>query len=191
MQAKRLKIPDVILVEPKVYSDQRGFFFESFNSRAFEEVVGRHINFVQDNHSSSVKDVLRGLHYQIKRPQGKLVRVTHGEVYDVAVDIRAESATFGHWVGEYLSAQNRKQLWIPEGFAHGFLVISDSAEFLYKATDYYDPTSERSILWNDPALAINWPVTTGLNISQKDQHAPLFMHAEHYKSVNQTAGSDL
>ncbi|WP_436785331.1 dTDP-4-dehydrorhamnose 3,5-epimerase [Stutzerimonas frequens] len=191
MQAKRLQIPDVILIEPKVYSDQRGFFFESFNSRAFEDAVGRHVSFVQDNHSSSIKDVLRGLHYQITRPQGKLVRVTHGEVYDVAVDLRAESATFGHWVGEYLSAQNRKQLWIPEGFAHGFLVISDCAEFLYKATDYYDPTSERSILWNDPALAINWPVTKGLNISQKDQRAPLFMHAEHFKPADQAAGSDL
>jgi dTDP-4-dehydrorhamnose 3,5-epimerase len=150
-------IPDVIIFEPKVFGDSRGFFMESFNQKIFDEAVGRHINFVQDNHSCSAKGVLRGLHYQIQQPQGKLVRVTNGAVFDVAVDIRRSSSSFGKWVGVELSAENRRQLWIPEGFAHGFLVISDRADFLYKTSDFYAPAYERSILWNDVEVAIKWP----------------------------------
>ncbi len=157
MIATPLSIPDVILLEPKVFGDERGFFFESFNQKVFNDLIGREITFVQDNHSRSAKNVLRGLHYQIEHPQGKLVRVIEGEILDVAVDIRRSSKTFGKWVGEVLSAENKKQLWIPEGFAHGFLVLSTSAEVLYKATDYYAPTDERIILWNDSNLAIEWP----------------------------------
>lgn len=151
-------IPDVLVVEPKVFGDDRGFFFESFNARDFERATGLQRNFVQDNHSRSVKNVLRGLHYQIKQPQGKLVRVVLGEVFDVAVDLRKSSETFGRWVGVRLSAENKKQLWIPEGFAHGFMVISEVAEFLYKATDYYAPEHERSLLWSDPTVAVDWPL---------------------------------
>jgi len=151
-------IPDVLVVEPKVFGDDRGFFFESFNARDFERATGLQRNFVQDNHSRSVKNVLRGLHYQIKQPQGKLVRVVLGEVFDVAVDLRKSSETFGRWVGVRLSAENKKQLWIPEGFAHGFMVISEVAEFLYKATDYYAPEHERSLLWSDPRVAVDWPL---------------------------------
>ena len=159
MKVTQLAIPDVILIEPDVFGDDRGFFFESFNQRKFNEVVGQDITFVQDNHSKSAKGVLRGLHFQDSKPQGKLVRVTQGGVFDVVVDVRKESFTFGQWVAEELSASNKKQLWIPEGFAHGFLVLSETAEFLYKTTDYYAPEYERTIIWNDPDLAIDWPLT--------------------------------
>ena len=148
----------VLVLEPKMFGDARGFFFESFNARDFEQVTGLQRTFVQDNHSKSAKGVLRGLHYQVQHAQGKLVRVTHGSVFDVAVDIRKDSPTFGQWFGLELSAENNKQLWIPEGLAHGFLVTSESAEFLYKTTDYYHPEFERSLLWNDAAFAINWPL---------------------------------
>ncbi|MDF3935313.1 dTDP-4-dehydrorhamnose 3,5-epimerase [Pseudomonas citronellolis] len=168
MKATRLAIPDVVLFEPKVFGDDRGFFFESFNHRQFEESIDRSVSFVQDNHSKSVKGVLRGLHYQIQNPQGKLVRVVQGEVFDVAVDIRRSSPTFGKWVGEYLSAENKRQLWVPEGFAHGFLVLSDSAEFLYKTTDYYAPAHERCIAWNDKTLGIAWPSRETPTLSGKD-----------------------
>lgn len=168
MKATKLQIPDVVLFEPKVFGDERGFFFESFNSRVFEELTGLQRTFVQDNHSRSVKNVLRGLHYQVQHPQGKLVRVTLGEVFDVAVDIRNGSPTFGKWVGEILSAENKRQLWIPEGFAHGFLVMSDVAEFHYKTTDYWHPEYERSIIWNDPDLAIEWPIDGEPVLAKKD-----------------------
>ena len=157
MKATRLAIPDVVLIEPKVFGDARGFFFESFNQKAFNEATGTNHQFVQDNHSRSSKGVLRGLHYQIQQPQGKLVRVAQGAVFDVAVDIRKSSPTFGQWVGEVLSADNHRQLWVPPGFAHGFMVLSETAEFLYKTTDYYAPVYERCIVWDDPDLAIDWP----------------------------------
>lgn len=178
MIATRLAISDVILFEPNVFGDERGFFFESFNQQHFEAAVGSSVKFVQDNHSRSIKGVLRGLHYQIKQPQGKLVRLVHGEVFDVAVDIRQGSPTFGKWVGAYLSAENKKQLWVPEGFAHGFLVLSESAEFLYKTTNYYDPSSERSVLWNDPGLNIEWPISIEPILSTKDQSAKRLSEAE-------------
>lgn len=178
MKTTPLAIQDVILFEPKIFGDERGFFFESFNHRLFEEVIGRTVQFVQDNHSRSVKGVLRGLHYQIQQPQGKLVRVVQGEVFDVAVDIRKSSPTFGRWVGAHLSAENKRQLWVPEGFAHGFVTLSDSAEFLYKTTNYYSAQSERSILWNDPVLAIDWNGATAPLLSSKDQQASLFADAE-------------
>jgi dTDP-4-dehydrorhamnose 3,5-epimerase len=161
-------IPDVMVTEPKVFGDERGFFFESFNLRVFKEATGLEPNFVQDNHSKSARNVLRGLHYQIKQPQGKLVRVVSGEVFDVAVDIRRGSPTFGKWVGDILSAENKKQLWIPPGFAHGFLVLSESAEFLYKTTDYWAPEHERCIRWDDPQLAIDWPLKGLPALSAKD-----------------------
>ena len=157
MKATRLAIPEVVLIEPKVFGDARGFFFESYNQRAFNEATGTDFQFVQDNHSRSAKGVLRGLHYQLRQPQGKLVRVVQGAVFDVAVDIRKSSPTFGQWVGVELSADNHRQLWVPPGFAHGFLVLSETAEFLYKTTDYYAPEHERCIAWNDPDLAIAWP----------------------------------
>ena len=157
MNVIQTAIPDVLIIEPKVFGDARGFFYESFNGRAFDEAVGRHVEFVQDNHSRSSKGVLRGLHYQIQQPQGKLVRVARGAVFDVAVDVRKSSSTFGKWVGVELSEDNHRQLWVPPGFAHGFLVLSETAEFLYKTTDYYAPEHERSIAWNDPTLAIAWP----------------------------------
>ena len=157
MQATRLAIPDVVLIEPKVFGDARGFFYESFNQRAFNQATGTDHQFVQDNHSRSSKGVLRGLHYQIQQPQGKLVRVAQGAVFDVAVDIRKSSPTFGQWVGAELSADNQRQLWVPPGFAHGFVVLSETAEFLYKTTDYYAPAYERCIAWSDPDLAIDWP----------------------------------
>jgi dTDP-4-dehydrorhamnose 3,5-epimerase len=169
MTFTRLAIPEVIVFEPKVFGDERGFFFESFNQRSFDEAVGRAVNFVQDNHSRSVKNVLRGLHYQIQQPQGKLVRVVQGEVFDVAVDVRRTSPTFGKWVGEVLSADNKKQLWVPEGFAHGFLTLSDTAEFLYKTTDYYAPVHERCIKWDDAAIGINWNISDAPVVSTKDQ----------------------
>jgi dTDP-4-dehydrorhamnose 3,5-epimerase len=163
-------IPDVLVIEPKVFGDARGFFYESFNGRAFDEAVGRHVEFVQDNHSRSVKGVLRGLHYQIQQPQGKLVRVVRGAVFDVAVDIRKSSPTFGKWVGMELTEENHKQMWVPEGFAHGFLVMSESADFLYKTTDYYAPAHERAILWDDPGLGIRWPdLGARPTLSAKDQ----------------------
>ncbi len=168
MRATRTAIPDVIVLEPRVFGDDRGYFYESFNAKAFEQATGVQARFVQDNHSRSAKNVLRGLHYQIRQPQGKLVRVVEGEVYDVAVDIRRSSPTFGKWVGEYLSAENRRQLWAPEGFAHGFVVVSESAQFLYKTSDYYAPEHERSLLWNDPALAIDWPLSGEPRLAAKD-----------------------
>lgn len=161
MKAVRTSLPDVWLIEPKVFGDQRGFFFESFNARAFAEQTGVQETFVQDNHSKSARGVLRGLHYQIEQPQGKLVRVVQGEVFDVAVDLRKSSPNFGKWFGVHLSGDNKQQLWVPAGFAHGFLVLSDTAEFLYKTTRYYAPTHERCIMWNDPAIGIQWPALEG------------------------------
>jgi len=161
-------IPDVLVLEPKVFGDARGFFFESFNARDFAEVTGVQAEFVQDNHSKSGKGVLRGLHYQIQNPQGKLVRVVQGAVFDVAVDLRKFSPTFGRWVGEVLSAENHKQLWVPPGFAHGFVVLSESAEFLYKTTDYWYPEHERSLLWNDASVGIEWPIDFEPQLAAKD-----------------------
>ncbi len=178
MKATPLAIPDVVLFEPKVFGDDRGFFFESFNQTHFETAIGRKVHFVQDNHSRSSRNVLRGLHYQVRQPQGKLVRVVAGEVFDVAVDIRRSSPTFGRWVGEILSAGNKKQLWIPEGFAHGFVTLSESAEFLYKTTAYYAPEFERGILWNDPSICVNWPHAGSPVLSAKDDSAPLLVEAE-------------
>jgi dTDP-4-dehydrorhamnose 3,5-epimerase len=170
MKATPLKIPDVILIEPKVFGDERGYFFESFNQTAFNQAIGYDVQFVQDNHSKSQKGVLRGLHYQIPpKAQGKLVRVVQGEVFDVAVDIRKDSPTFGQWVGEILSAENKRQLWIPAGFAHGFITLSETAEFLYKTSDYYAPEYERCIAWNDPEIGISWPVEQAPVLSDKDQ----------------------
>lgn len=178
MKATSLAIPDVILFEPRVFGDERGFFYESFNQRQFEEAVGRSVTFVQDNHSRSVKNVLRGLHYQIQQPQGKLVRVVQGEVFDVAVDLRTSSSTFGQWVGELLSAENKRQIWVPEGFAHGFIVLSESAEFIYKTTDYYAPQHERCIFWNDSTLNIKWPGGVVPVLSSKDEQGKSFNAAE-------------
>lgn len=178
MKAFSLDIPDVILFEPKVFGDDRGFFFESFNHRVFEETTGRNAHFVQDNHSRSAKGVLRGLHYQIQQPQGKLVRVVQGEVYDVVVDLRRHSKTFGKWIGVFLDAETKNQLWVPEGFAHGFYVVSDSAEFLYKTTDYYAPEHERCIRWDDPELAIDWKLQTQPSLSKKDHEGKFFKSAE-------------
>ncbi|MDL2269855.1 dTDP-4-dehydrorhamnose 3,5-epimerase [Desulfosarcina sp. OttesenSCG-928-A07] len=172
------EIPDVCVITPKVFGDNRGFFFESYNEAQFSKLTGIQPSFVQDNHSRSVHAVLRGLHYQIQQPQGKLVRVVMGEVFDVAVDIRKSSPTFGKWVGEILSAENKKQLWVPPGFAHGFLVLSEFAEFLYKTTDYYAPQYERCIRWNDPDLNIKWPVTIAPVVSEKDQKGVFFKDAE-------------
>ena len=182
MQATELALPGLFLFEPKVFGDERGFFYECFNENAFKKATGRDAKFVQDNHSKSRRGVLRGLHYQVTRPQGKLVRVTAGEVFDVAVDIRKASPTFGQWVGVFLSAENNKQLWIPEGFAHGFLVTSEFAEFQYKVSDYWCPEFERSIRYNDPDLAIEWPVftdSTKLALSVKDENGSNFKTAEH------------
>jgi len=173
MKVIHTAIPDVLIFEPAVYGDERGFFFESFNHKAFEEAVGRRVEFVQDNHSKSAGGVLRGLHYQLAPyAQGKLVRCTAGEVFDVAVDIRPDSPTYTKWVGVNLSAENKRQLWIPEGFAHGFLVLSESAEFLYKTTNYYHPESDRGIIWNDPTLKIEWPVRVPPLLSEKDRLQP-------------------
>ena len=178
MKATPTRIPDVLVIEPKVFGDDRGFFFESFNRRAFHEATGLNVDFVQDNHSKSARNVLRGLHYQVGQPQGKLVRVTQGEVFDVAVDIRKGSPTYGQWVGEILSAENKKQLWIPAGLAHGFVVLSETAEFLYKTTDYYAPQHERCIAWNDPDLAIAWPIEGQPLLSAKDAAGAAFREAE-------------
>jgi dTDP-4-dehydrorhamnose 3,5-epimerase len=178
MHIQSTAIPDVLIIEPAVFGDDRGFFFESFNQKRFAALTGVSRDFVQDNHSKSAKAVLRGLHYQIQQPQGKLVRVTAGAVFDVAVDLRKSSPTFGRWVGVELSAANKRQLWIPEGFAHGFVVTSDSAEFLYKTTDYWAPEFERSILWNDPAIGIDWPLDTEPLLSGKDKAGTLLADAD-------------
>lgn len=181
MKVTATEIPDVLLIEPKVFGDARGFFFESFNQRQWQENTGLERMFVQDNHSRSGKGVLRGLHYQIRQPQGKLVRVVMGEVFDVAVDLRRTSATFGKWVGQVLSAENKKQLWVPEGFGHGFVVLSENAEFLYRTTDYYAPEHERCIIWNDPELNIDWPITESPSLSAKDAAGIAFRNAEVYE----------
>jgi len=178
MKATSLAIPDVLLIEPAVFGDDRGFFFESFNQANFEAAVGRPVQFVQDNHSRSARLVLRGLHYQIRQPQGKLVRVVQGEVFDVAVDLRRSSPTFGKWVGAMLSADNKRQLWVPEGFAHGFVVLSDSAEFLYKTTDYYAPAHERCISWSDADIGIDWPFDGVPSLSAKDAKGVALREAE-------------
>lgn len=171
-------LPDVKIIEPKTFVDARGFFFESYNARAFEQAVAVDLQFVQDNHSRSFKGVLRGMHYQIRHPQGKLVRVVSGEVFDVAVDLRRSSPTFGRWAGALLSAENKRQMWIPPGFAHGFYVTSDSAEFLYKTTDYWFPEHERTLLWNDPALGIEWPLDGAPQVAAKDAAGLLLAEAE-------------
>ncbi|MFI8741448.1 dTDP-4-dehydrorhamnose 3,5-epimerase [Stutzerimonas sp. R75] len=178
MKAIPQAIPEVLLLEPRVFGDERGFFYESFNHRQFEEAVGRSVSFVQDNHSRSVKNVLRGLHYQVQQPQGKLVRVVQGEVFDVAVDIRRSSPTFGQWVGAILSAENKHQLWMPEGFAHGFVVLSETAEFLYKTTSYYAPEHERCIVWNDAELDIDWQFCEEPTLSEKDAQGASLAGAE-------------
>jgi dTDP-4-dehydrorhamnose 3,5-epimerase len=171
-------IPEVVVLSPRVFGDARGFFFESFNARDFAEATGHSVEFVQDNHSKSARGVLRGLHYQIQHPQGKLVRVVQGIVFDVAVDLRKSSPTFGKWVGEVLSAENNKQMWVPPGFAHGFVVLSDSAEFLYKTTDYWFPEHERSLLWSDPTVAIDWPIDFVPQLAAKDSAGKLLAEAE-------------
>jgi len=179
MQVTKTAIADVLLLEPKVFGDERGFFFESFNEKVFREATGVTLPFVQDNHSKSGYGVLRGLHYQLQQPQGKLVRVVSGEVFDVAVDIRSESPTYGKWVGEVLSATNKRQLWVPPGLAHGFVVLSETAEFLYKTTDYYAPEHERCIAWNDPTLAIAWPaITIAPKLSAKDSAGTAFLDTQ-------------
>jgi len=180
MKVTSCAIPDVLLIEPRVFGDVRGFFYESFNQRAFHAATGVNLKFVQDNHSKSARGVLRGLHYQLHQPQGKLVRVVAGEVFDVAVDIRRDSPTFGQWVGEVLSGDNKRQLWIPPGLAHGFVVLSDTAEFLYKTTDYYTPEHERCIAWNDPTIGIQWPIQGEPNLSAKDKQAKPLADAEHF-----------
>jgi len=178
MEAVKTSLQDVLIFEPKVFGDTRGFFFESFNARRFAELTGITTPFVQDNHSRSQKGVLRGLHYQIRQPQGKLVRVVAGDVYDVAVDLRRSSPDFGKWTGVTLSAENKRIVWIPAGFAHGFVVLSDSAEFLYKTTDYWAPQHERCIRWNDSSLAIDWPVSGNVLVSAKDAQGVAFADAE-------------
>lgn len=178
MKVSSLAIPEVLLIEPTVYGDERGFFFESFNQARFNEAVGAEVSFVQDNHSKSAKGVLRGLHYQISQAQGKLVRVVEGEVFDVSVDLRRSSPNFGQWVGEILSADNRRQLYIPPGFAHGFVVLSETAQFLYKTTDFYSPQHERAIIWNDPTVNVAWPIETTPTLSSKDAQAPLMKDAD-------------
>lgn len=179
MKATRLAIPDVVLLEPRVFGDDRGFFYESYNRQAFREATGVDPDFVQDNHSRSVKGVLRGLHYQLPpKAQGKLVRVVLGEVFDVAVDIRPESPTFGKWVGEVLSAENKRQMWIPTGFAHGFLTLSETAEFIYKTTDYYSPEHERCIRWDDPSVAVKWPLSGAPVLSGKDIQGMTLLQAQ-------------
>ncbi len=178
MKAIQTALPDLLIIEPEVFGDERGFFFESFNRRKFAVLTGRDADFVQDNHSRSAQNVLRGLHYQIQRPQGKLVRVVQGTVLDVAVDIRRSSPTFGRHVAVELSAGNKRMFWIPEGFAHGFVVLSDAAEFLYKTTDYWCPEHERCIRWDDPALAIDWRLEVAPAISAKDAQGKLLAEAE-------------
>lgn len=179
MKVEATILPEVLLLTPTVFSDERGFFFESYNRRAFASATGLDVEFVQDNHSRSVRNVLRGLHYQIRRPQGKLIRVVAGEVFDVAVDLRRSSPRFGRWVGVHLSAENKRMLWVPPGFAHGFLALTD-AEVLYKTTDYYAPEHERCLRWDDPDLAIAWPVTSAPLLSAKDRQGVAFSQAEVY-----------
>lgn len=178
MKVVPTRIPDVLILEPKVFGDARGFFMESFNARTFRDAAQLNVTFVQDNHSRSARHVLRGLHYQVQRPQGKLVQVVHGAVFDVAVDIRKSSPTFGRWVGEELSDANHRQMWIPPGMAHGFLVLSDSADFLYKTTDYYAPEFERCIRWDDPDIGIQWPIQQTPMLSGRDQAGPHLQQAE-------------
>jgi dTDP-4-dehydrorhamnose 3,5-epimerase len=179
MKVTACRVPDVLLIEPRVFGDDRGYFYESFNQRAFNGATGLSLTFVQDNHSKSARNVLRGLHYQIQQPQGKLVRVVAGEVFDVAVDFRRGSPTFGKWVGEILSEKNKRQLWVPPGFGHGFVVLSETAEFLYKTTDYYAPEHERCVVWNDPALAIEWPLDGAVPLlSGKDSAGLAFLQAD-------------
>ncbi|MCX4193387.1 dTDP-4-dehydrorhamnose 3,5-epimerase [Methylophaga sp. OBS1] len=180
MEACETAIPDVKILKPRVFSDERGFFMETYNRRVLSQLLDTDVEFVQDNHSASVRNVLRGLHYQIHQPQGKLVRVISGEVFDVAVDMRKSSAYFGHSVSTILSADNHEQMWIPPGFAHGFLVLSERAEFLYKTTDFYAPEYERTLLWNDPDLGIDWPLTSAPILSDKDQQGRPFTEAEAY-----------
>lgn len=180
MQVVATRIPDVLLLQPRVFGDERGFFMESYNQRDFRAAIGQEVSFVQDNHSRSARHVLRGLHYQIRQPQAKLVRVVQGEVFDVAVDLRRASPTFGQWVGVTLSAENKQQLWIPAGFAHGFVVLSETAEFVYKASDFYAPEVERCILWNDPDLAIAWPLQEAPLVSPKDAAGVPFAQAEYF-----------
>lgn len=181
MKATPTALPEVLLIEPKVFGDARGFFFESFNQKAFDEALGRHVDFVQDNHSRSARGVLRGLHYQIEQAQGKLVRCVRGEVFDVAVDIRRSSPNFGKWVGLVLSEENQRMLWVPPGFAHGFVVTSESADFLYKTTDYYAPQHERAIRWDDAAIGVEWPDMGGApSLSGKDAAAPALEDAPTY-----------
>ncbi len=181
MKICKTAIPDVLVVEPTVFGDERGFFYESYNEEKWKELTGLDTRFVQDNHSKSVKGVLRGIHYQMEQAQGKLVRVVAGEVYDVVVDLRQSSPTFGKWVGEHLSAENKKMIWVPEGFGHGFLVLSETAEFLYRTTDFYAPEHERCIVWNDPQLNIKWPLTGEPQLSEKDANGCLFAKAEYYQ----------
>lgn len=183
MQVIQTAIPEVLILEPKVFGDDRGFFFESFNQQAFENLTGVKANFVQDNHSKSAANVLRGLHYQVQQPQGKLVRVVAGEVFDVSVDLRRQSRTFGQWVGVVLSAENKRQMWVPPGFAHGFLVLKNDTEFLYKTTDYYAPQHERCIRWDDPDLGIKWPLSALPLLSTKDQVGLDLLHAEVFESA--------
>lgn len=178
MKVTPTAIADVLIIEPKVFGDARGFFYESFNQNAFNEATGLNLSFVQDNHSRSAQGVLRGLHYQVKQPQGKLVRVVRGAVFDVAVDIRQTSPTFGQWVGVELSEDNHRQLWVPPGFAHGFVVLSESADFLYKTTDYYAPEHERCMAWNDPVVGIDWPLMVPPSLSAKDQLGVALAQAE-------------
>ena len=178
MKVTPTAIADVLIIEPKVFGDARGFFYESFNQQAFDKATGAHHQFVQDNHSRSTKGVLRGLHYQIEQPQGKLVRVARGAVFDVAVDIRKSSPTFGKWVGVELSEDNHRQLWVPPGFAHGFVVLSEMADFLYKTTDYYAPAHERCIAWNDPAIGIEWPMAAEPSLSAKDKLGTMLRDAQ-------------
>lgn len=178
MQAIQTAIPEVLIIEPKVFGDSRGFFFESFNARSFRALTGLDVSFVQDNHSRSAKGVLRGLHYQIRQPQGKLVRVTRGSVFDVAVDLRRNSPNFGKWVGVELSEDNHRQLWVPPGFGHGFVVLSESADFLYKTTDYYAPEHERCVIWNDPTIGIDWPLDGEPLLSAKDRDGKPLASAE-------------
>ncbi len=180
MKVQATEIQDVFVIEPTVFGDERGFFYESFNQRNWQQQTGLTTSFVQDNHSRSCKGVLRGLHYQIQQPQGKLVRVVAGEVFDVAVDLRKSSPTFGKWVGRYLSAENKKMLWIPEGFAHGFVVLSETAEFLYRTTDYWAPEHERCIVWNDSEINITWPIEDYPTLSEKDSQGLPFGEAEVY-----------
>lgn len=182
MEYKKLAIPEVVLMAPKVFGDERGFFMETFRQSEFEKYCGNY-QFVQDNHSSSSQGILRGLHYQLDKPQGKLVRVVKGEVFDVAVDMRESSPTFGQWVGEFLSADNRRMLWVPPGFAHGFLVTSEQAEFVYKCTDYYNPGDEYSLMWNDETVGIDWPLQDfKVNLSEKDQQGLIFQAAPKFSS---------